>query len=60
MDATQNFGIVAHMSEYDTTLRNYEGINNKITIDGTNSYSSILTPPESKPNIIFLLFCGIK
>ena len=54
MDATQSFGIVAHMSEYDTTLRNYEGINNKITIDGTNSYSSILTPPESKPNIIFL------
>ena len=51
---SQSFGIVAHMSEYDTSIRNYEGINNKIIIDSTNRYSSILTPPNSEPYNIFL------
>ena len=51
---TQNFGIIPHLSEYDTTIRNYEGVNNKITIDGTNRYSSILTPPKNNPPSVFL------
>ena len=50
----QNFGAVALMSEYDTNIRNYEGINYNITIHETNKYSSILTPPESNPSNIFL------
>ena len=50
----QGFGVIPSMSEYDTNIRNYEGINNKIIIDATNRYSSILTPPKNNPMTIFL------
>ena len=43
-----SFDIESLVSEYDTKIRNYEGINNKITIDSTGDYSSILTPPKIK------------
>ena len=49
-----SFDIESLVSEYDTKIRNYEGINNKITIDSTGDYSSILTPPKNKDQAIFI------
>ena len=49
-----SFNVEAKISEYDTKIRNYEGINNKITIDSTGDYSSILTPPKNKDSSIFI------
>ena len=49
-----SFNVDAIISTYDTTVRNYEGINNKITIDSTGDYSSILTPPKNKESTIFI------
>ena len=49
-----SFNVDAKVSTYDTTIRNYEGINNKITIDSTGDYSSILTPPKNKEPAIFI------
>ena len=48
------FEVKAEVNRYDTTERNYEGINNKIVIDSTGDYSSILTPPARKDPAIFL------
>ena len=48
------FNVEAQVSKYDTTIRNYEGINNKIVIDSTGDYSSILTPPKNKDSAIFI------
>ena len=49
-----SFNVEAQVSTYDTSIRNYEGINNKITIDSTGDYSSILTPPKNKDPAIFI------
>ena len=49
-----SFNVEAKVTEYDTSIRNYEGINNKITIDSTGDYSSILTPPKNKDPAIFI------
>ena len=54
MTESKNFGIIANVNKYDTNKRNYEGINNKITIGETGQYSSILTPPKLDPISIFL------
>ena len=51
---TTSFNVDAKISTYDTTVRNYEGINNKIIIDSTKDYSSILTPPKNKDSTILL------
>ena len=48
------FNVLAEVEKYDTTIRNYEGINNKIVIDDTNDYSSILTPPKNRDPAIFI------
>ena len=48
------FKVDAIVETYDTTIRNYEGINNKITINSTGYYSSILTPPKNKDETIFI------
>ena len=48
------FNVEAKVSTYDTTIRNFEGINNKIIIDSTGDYSSILTPPKNKDPAIFI------
>ena len=48
------FDVRANVETYDTTIRNYEGINNKITIDNTGDYSSILTPPKNPDPAIFV------
>ena len=49
-----SFNVDAKVSKYDTKVRNYEGINNKITIDATMDYISILTPPKNKEPSIFI------
>ena len=49
-----SFNVDAKVSKYDTTVRNYEGINNKITIDATGDYSSILTPPKNRDPAVFI------
>ena len=49
-----NFDVQAKVETYDTTIRNYEGVNNKITIDDTGDYSSILTPPSNPDPAIFV------
>ena len=49
-----SFNVEAKLNEYDTVVRNDEGINNKIIIDDTGDYSSILTPPKNKEPIIFI------
>ena len=49
-----SFNVEASLSSYDTVVRNYEGINNKITIDDSGDYSSILTPPKNKEPIVFI------
>ena len=48
------FEVEATVEKYDTDERNYEGINNLITIDSSGDYSSILTPPKNKENAIFI------
>ena len=55
-----NFGINVNIEKYDTNKRNYEGINNKITLGTDGKYSSILTPPEDQTSTIFLQIqiCG--
>ena len=45
--------VKASVERYNTKVRNYEGINNKIKIENKN-YSSILTPPKNKEDAIFL------
>jgi len=52
--AVERFDVKTDMHKYDTTVRNYEGINNKIVIDNTEDYSSILTPPEDEDPNIFI------
>ena len=37
-----------------TNNRNYEGVNNILTLEGLGSNSYILTPPKYKDNIIFV------
>ena len=49
-----SFNVVAEVEKYDTNIRNYEGINNKIEIDHTGDYSSILTPPKNNEPAIFI------
>ena len=48
------FEIKVDMKKYDTTSRIYEGINNKLTIDKTLDYSSIITPPKNNDPVIFI------
>ena len=56
----QDFGIQVNMETYDTNIRVYEGINNKIIIGENGQNSSILTPPKIDSNITFLQIqvCG--
>ena len=49
-----NFDIKENMTSYDTHIRNYEGVNNVISITSDGYYSSILTPPTTETISIFL------
>ena len=49
-----NFGILVKVDKYDTNVRNYEGVNSKLTLSSQGNYSSILTPPKLETNTIFL------
>ena len=49
-----SFNVEVKLSTYDTTIRNFEGISNKIIIASTSYYSSILTPPKNKEPEIFI------
>jgi hypothetical protein len=49
-----NFDIKEKMTSYDTKIRNYDGVNNLISITSDGYYSSILTPPKAEPISIFL------
>ena len=49
-----NFNIDENMTFYDTKIRNYEGVNNKILITSEGYYNSILTPPKMEATSIFL------
>ena len=46
--------ITPQINKYSTTERNYEAVNNKVTIQSTGNYSSILTPPTNKDPTIFV------
>ena len=52
--SVERFDVKTDMHKYDTIVRNYERINNKIVIDNTEDYSSILTPPEDEDPNIFI------
>ena len=49
-----DFGTLVSITKYDTNVRNYEGVNNKLTIPEGGKYSSILTPPELETTSVFL------
>ena len=51
---TTAFGINPIIEKYNTNKRNYEGVNNKITLGDDGKYSSILTPPQEQTTTIFL------
>ena len=48
------FEIKAEVNKYDTNIRNYEDINNKIVIPSSGVYSSILTPPANRDPTVFM------
>ena len=48
------FNVEAIVQTYYTKNRNFEGINNKITIDSSGNASSILTPPVNKDYFILV------
>ena len=50
----RNFKINAEINKYDTNIRNYEDINNKIVIPSSGVYSSILTPPVNRDPTVFM------
>ena len=50
----KTFGIVETIKKYNTEERNYEGVNNKITIGSSGQIISVLTPPKIETNSIFL------
>ena len=54
MTEVSSFSVDVDVEQYDTKIRNYEGINNIIIIDQTKDYSSILTPPKNKDPAIFI------
>ena len=43
-----NFGILVRINTYDTNIRNYEDVNNKIDVTGSTEYSAILTPSKEE------------
>jgi hypothetical protein len=54
VELEQNINIVPIPKKYDTTERNVEGENNKITISYEKSYSTILTAPKNNEPFIFV------
>ena len=50
----KTFGIVDTINKYNTDERNFEGVNNIITIGSDGECSSVLTPPKIGTNLIFL------
>ena len=52
--ATKNFEINETINKYNTNIRIFEGVNNKITIGENGQSSCILTPPKLDSNSIFL------
>ena len=55
-NSVTQFGVLVNIHSYDTRIRNYEGINNKLTIKEDGTCSSILTPPEIETTSVFLQF----